>query len=244
MNFRFLPSAAGLVATTVALACAGAASFAATPSGLTPGLIQALPEASTASPAPPSLAGEDAGGGWREAKKETKADEAKKAAAEKADAKKAATKLGEPKSGKPVQVGSFSDWGAFLAEGGKDKTCYALATPKDRAPAKLKRDPAYIFISSRPAEKVRNEVSVIMGFAMKDGGEAKADIGGENFDLVAKGANAWIKNPAEEARFIDALKKGSKLIVKAPSIKGNVTTDTYSLAGISEALEKVQKDCP
>ncbi len=240
MNFRFLPSAAVLVATTVALACAGAASFAATP----PGSIEALAEAPAAGPASPSPAREDAGGGWREAKKETKAEEAKKAAAEKADAKKAATKLGEPKSGKPVQVGSFSDWGAFLAEGGKDKTCYALATPKDRAPAKLKRDPAYIFISSRPAEKVRNEVSVIMGFAMKDGGEAHADVGGENFDLVAKGANAWIKNPAEEARFIDALKKGSKLIVKAPSIKGNVTTDTYSLAGISEALEKVQKDCP
>jgi hypothetical protein len=241
MNFRFLPSAVALVATTLAAACAAAASFAATAPGLTQGL--------NASPSLPSLAADDASGGWQEAKKETKAEEAKKAAAEKAaaekaDAKKAATKLGEPKSGKPVQVGSFGDWGAFLAESGKDKTCYALATPKARDPAKLKRDPAYIFISNRPAEKVRNEVSVIMGFSMKDGGAAHADIGGENFDLVAKGANAWIKNPAEEARFVEALKKGSRLIVKAPSIKGNVTTDAYSLAGISEALERVQKDCP
>lgn len=150
----------------------------------------------------------------------------------------------EAKSGKPVQVGSYGDWGAFLAESAKDKTCYALTKPKERAPAKLKRDPAYVFISSRPGEKVRNEVSVIMGFAMKDGGAARADIGGENFDLIAKGSNAWIKNPAEEARFIGALKKGSKLIVKAPSAKGNVTTDTYSLSGISQALDKVQKDCP
>ena len=105
---------------------------------------------------------------------------------------------------------------AFLAEGGKEKTCYALATPKAREPGKLQRDPAYIFISNRPAEKVRGEVSVIMGFAMKDGAAAHADVGGENFDLVAKGSNAWIKNPAEEARFVEALKKGSKLIVKAP----------------------------
>lgn len=242
MNFRFFPSVAVLVATTLAIACPRAASFAATAPGLTQNL-----SASPLSPASPGSG--DARGGWREAKKETKAEEAKKAdakkaAAEKADAKKAATKLGEPKSAKPVQVGSFADWGAFLAEGGKEKTCYALATPKAREPAKLQRDPAYIFISNRPAEKVRNEVSVIMGFAMKDGGAAHADVGGENFDLVAKGSNAWIKNPAEEARFVEALKKGSKLIVKASSIKGNVTTDAYSLAGISDALERVQKDCP
>ena len=245
MNFRFLPSAAVLVATTLAAVCAAAASFAATAPGLTQNL-----SASPLSPSPAgSLGAGDAQGGWREAKKETKAEEAKKAdakkaAAEKADAKKAATKLGEPKSAKPVQVGSFADWGAFLAEGGKEKTCYALATPKAREPAKLQRDPAYIFISNRPAEKVRNEVSVIMGFAMKDGAAAHADVGGENFDLVAKGSNAWIKNPAEETRFVEALKKGSKLIVKASSIKGNVTTDAYSLAGISDALERVQKDCP
>ena len=123
-------------------------------------------------------------GGWREARRETKAEAAKKAADKKAAKRgagrrqKGRREAGGGKSGKPVQVGSFGDWGAFLAEGAKDKTCYALATPKDRAPAKLKRDPAYIFISNRPAEKVRNEVSVIMGFAMKDGGEAKADIGG------------------------------------------------------------------
>jgi hypothetical protein len=143
-----------------------------------------------------------------------------------------------------VQVGSYGDWGAFLAEGAKEKTCYALAMPKVRAPAALKRDPAYIFISNRPAEKVRNEVSVIMGFSMKDGGEGQADIGGADFALVGKGANAWIKNPAEEARFVEALKKGSKLIVKAPSIKGNVTTDTYSLAGLADALDRIRKDCP
>lgn len=221
-------------------------------------------------PAPGFAAGADAPAGWRvaagdppnsataashksSAKKASKAGKpaAGEAAAEKSAAKKAADSEGEPKSGKPVQVGSFGDWGAFLAEGGKeggrpgkDKTCYALTTPKERAPAKLKRDPAYVFISNRPGEKVRNEVSVIMGFAMKDGEAAHADISGENFDLVAKGANAWIKNPAEETRFVEALKKGSKLIVKAPSVKGNVTTDTYSLAGISEALDKVHKDCP
>jgi len=148
------------------------------------------------------------------------------------------------KTGKPSQVASFGDWGVFLAQGEKSKTCYALATPKERVPSGLKRDPAYVFIANRPGEHVREEVSVIMGFPVKEGGAARAEIGSSGFDLVAKGTNAWIKNQAEEPQFVDTLKKGSKLIVKAPSLKGHITTDSYSLAGLSQALERVEKECP
>jgi hypothetical protein len=144
--------------------------------------------------------------------------------------------------GKPMLLDTYHDWGAYMAQG-KEKTCYALASPKDRTPSALKRGPAYVFISNRPSENVRNEVSIIMGFAMKDNSEAKAEIGNASYDLIAKGTNAWVKNPAQETQFIDSLKKGSKLIVKAPSIKGNVTTDSYSLAGLSQALDRVQKEC-
>jgi hypothetical protein len=172
------------------------------------------------------------------ASKHTAAKKAKPAATKEAKAEE--TK----KVGKPVELASFGDWGAFLAQGGKEKTCYALAMPKDRAPPALKRDQAYVFISSRPAENVRNEVSIIMGFQMKDGTDAKAEIAGANFDLIAKGSNAWVKNPAQEPQFIDAMKHGAKLVVRAPSLKGNVTTDSYSLAGLSQALERVQKECP
>jgi len=146
-------------------------------------------------------------------------------------------------SAKPSLVANYGDWGAFLAQSGKDKTCYALASPKDRLPSGLQRDPAYVFISNRPAENVHNEISIIMGFNMKDGAEARAEAGNASFELVAKGPNAWIKNPAEESRFIDSLKKAGKLIVKAASIKGNVTTDSYSLAGFSQALDRAQKEC-
>ncbi|MGH6831274.1 MAG: hypothetical protein ACREDG_08995, partial [Methylocella sp.] len=147
------------------------------------------------------------------------------------------------KFGKPSKLASYGDWGVFLAQGEKSKTCYALATPKDRAPSGLNRDPAYVFISNRPDENVREEVSIIMGFPMKEGG-GRAEIAGSGFALIAKGANAWIKNQAEEPKFIDALKKGAKLIVKASSLRGHVTTDSYSLAGLAQALERVEKECP
>jgi len=147
------------------------------------------------------------------------------------------------KDGKPSQLGIYGDWGVYFAKGEKSKTCYTLTMPKDRAPPGLNRDPAYIFISNRPGENVRREISVVMGFPVKEEG-ARAEVAGSSFALIAKGPNAWIKNSAEEAHFVEALKKGSKLMVKAPSLKGNVTTDSYSLAGLSQALERIEKECP
>ena len=144
--------------------------------------------------------------------------------------------------GKSAQLGTFGEWGVY-ATPGKAKTCYALAQPKTREPAAAKRDPAYIFISFRPAENVKGEISFIMGFPMKDGREARAEIGSSSFGLIAKGSNAWVKNAAEEGRLIDAMKRGSKLVVKAASSRGKVTTDTYSVGGLGQALDKVRKAC-
>ena len=110
----------------------------------------------------------------------------------------ASEKTPDAAPGKPVQVGTFGDWGAYLAKG-RSKTCYALAMPKERKP-EGKKDTAYVFIADRPAEKVHNEVSIMMGFPIKESGAAQAKVGSTSFDLVAKGSNAWIKNPAEEAQ--------------------------------------------
>ena len=144
---------------------------------------------------------------------------------------------------KPDLVATTGDWSVYVSKGDKNRTCYALAQPKDRLPAALKRDPAYIFISTRPGENLKNEVSIIMGFAVKDGSVTPAEIGDESFDMLGKGSNAWVKNPAEEPKFVAALRKGSKLVIKMPSAKGNVTTDHYSLSGLGQALDRVAKEC-
>ncbi|PPD40649.1 MAG: hypothetical protein CTY15_14575 [Methylocystis sp.] len=157
---------------------------------------------------------------------------------DKADAKSAGG------AGKPEQLATFGDWGAYLAQGGKDKTCYALGQPKDRQPkAKLKDTSAYIFISTRPGEGVRNEVAINLGYGTKDGSAATAQIDGDDWDLVTKGQNAWVKDQAKEKEFVGALRGGSKLVVKAASSKGTSTTDTYALKGLSDALARVTQEC-
>jgi invasion protein IalB len=161
---------------------------------------------------------------------------------------------------KPELVGSYGDWSVFHSQSGKNKVCYALAQPKTRDPDDLKRDPGYAFISERPGEGVRNEVSLIMGFdvgapSADDSGDGKekkknklvaptAEVGDSNFDLLPKGANLWVKNAAQESAMIAEMRKGKALVVKATSKKGNLTTDTYSLSGFAQAIDRALKDCP
>lgn len=147
---------------------------------------------------------------------------------------------------KPNLVGTFGDWGVYVSQGAKSKVCYALGQPNARSPSSLKKDAAYVFISNRPGEGVHNEVSIMAGTPLKEGGAGgRAEIGGTGYDLVAKGQNAFVKNAAEEGQFVGTLKRrGAKLILKLPLAKSGTVTDTYSLAGMQQALERVAKECP
>jgi hypothetical protein len=148
-----------------------------------------------------------------------------------------------PGGGQATLLATFGDWGAYATGQGRAKVCYALSQPKDRQPKDLKRDPAYLFVSFRPADNVRNEVAVVMGFAAKDGGPAEAVVGTATYALITKGGNAWIKNPAEESQVIAAFSKGKDVTIKATSGRGNATTDRYSLTGFAQALDRARKEC-
>ena len=144
-----------------------------------------------------------------------------------------------------VLLGQFGDWGAYRASPGGKKVCFALSKPTAAVtePANKKRDPSYAFVSTRPSEKVKNEISVIVGYPQKSGHDASAAIGSANYVLYTQNDGAWVKNAAEEPKMVEAMRKGHDLIVKSESNSGTKTTDTYSLKGISEALDKVAEEC-
>ena len=105
-----------------------------------------------------------------------------------------------PGGAKATLLASFGDWGAYASGDGRTKICYALSQPKERLPGDLKRDPGYLFVSFRPADNVRNEVAVVLGFATRDGGEAEAVVGQSTYGLVTKGSNAWCATRRRKAR--------------------------------------------
>jgi hypothetical protein len=146
--------------------------------------------------------------------------------------------------GQPVQIATFGDWGVFASDTQRGRVCYALSQPKERLPKDLKRDPGYLFISTRPSEGVRNEISIITGFPTKNNADGEMTIGATRYVLVQKDNSAWLKNPAEDPAALETMKKGTTLTAKTTSLRGNATTDRYSLNGLGQALERVKKECP
>ena len=135
-------------------------------------------------------------------------------------------------------------WTGYASGQGAARVCYALAKPRVRLPANLNRDPAFLFVSVRPAQRVRGEVSWVMGFGMREGAPATASIGNRNFQLVTKGDKAWVGNPAEEPAFVQALLAGSELEIKVVSARGNNLSDKYPLSGFGKVWERVSRECP
>ena len=145
----------------------------------------------------------------------------------------------------PTLIGQFGTWGAYSATPNGKKVCFALAKPSSSKtnPPNRPRDPAYAFVSTRPAEKVNNEVSVMIGYALKPGSESSVEVGGAAFARYTQGDGLWIKNAAEEERMVEAMRKSADLVVKGVSAKGTETTDTFSLKGLAQALDRIAQDC-
>jgi hypothetical protein len=145
----------------------------------------------------------------------------------------------------PTLVGQFGTWGAYTAAPNGKKVCFALAKPASSKtnPPNRPRDPAYAFVSTRPAEKVVNEVSIMIGYALKPGSESTLEVGGGTFAMYTQGDGLWIKNAAEEEKMVEAMRKSPEVVVKGMSAKGTETIDTFSTKGLAQALDKLAQDC-
>jgi invasion protein IalB len=142
----------------------------------------------------------------------------------------------------PKKIATHGKWEVYV-QGGKTKLCYATTKPQKRTPANLKDVDGYVFISTRPAQNVRNEIAIKMGFDLKPDAKPTVTIGAAKFAMVANGTNLFVEIAAEERSFVAAMRKGSELVVRATSKRGNDTTDNYTLSGIGKALDELQKEC-
>jgi invasion protein IalB len=170
----------------------------------------------------------------------------------KPDAKKPDTKKPDAKASndvpaiggaQPNLLGQYGDWGAYAAAPGGKKVCFVISRPTATLPSGARRDPSYMFIATRPAEKVTEEISVILGYPTKPNVDGAMEIGGESFAMYTQNDGAWVKNAPDEPKLVSTLRGGAEAVVKAESKRGTKTTDTYSLKGVSQALDRAAQEC-
>ena len=140
-------------------------------------------------------------------------------------------------------VGKFKDWESFVLSKDENKICFAQSVPVVRAPKKLKRDPSRLFVSFRPAENIKNEISVTNGYEFKLKAPVTAKSGKKSYDLFSKGNFAWVVERKDEIKLISTMKKASRLMIIGNSSKDEQSTDHYSMMGFTKAYNSAKKSC-
>ena len=141
------------------------------------------------------------------------------------------------------KIGKFKDWETIIINKNNGKICFAQSIPVLQAPKKNQRD-ARLFVSFRPSEKIKDEISITAGyeFNTKNSISAKSGKKKYKFDISQEGF-AWMADNKQEKKMIRTMKKGTRIMVTGYNQQGSQTIDHYSLLGFTKAYNAAKKSC-
>ncbi len=142
----------------------------------------------------------------------------------------------------PRSTGKYKNWESFTAETDKGKICFAQTIPTKRAPSSIQRGQSKLFVTFRPSEDIKDEVSLTSGHDYKTSSVTAAS-GKKKYSFFSQKNFAWLLDDQEEKKFIKLMKKATNLIIKARTAKGAETTDHYSMMGFTKAYNTAKKTC-
>ena len=142
----------------------------------------------------------------------------------------------------PKSTGKYKNWESFSAVTDAGKICFAQTKPVKRAPSSISRKESRLFVTFRPAENIKDEISITSGHVYK-ASSVSAKSGKNKFALFSQNNFAWILDDKEEQKFIRVMKKATNMIIIARTVKGAETTDHYSMMGFTKAYNTAKKTC-
>ncbi len=152
--------------------------------------------------------------------------------------------FGSPASAAQL-VGTFQSWGTYTHTENNQKFCFVTAVPQQTLPTNVRRGKIHFYVTNwagKPDD--HNQISLRIGYPFKSGSVTTAEIGADKFNMFTEKEFAFIKDRDAELKLINAMKRGSTMTVKGLSARGTLTTDSYSLSGITAALKRMDQECP
>ena len=144
----------------------------------------------------------------------------------------------------PESLGTFGKWSAFTYTDNSGKVCFVISEPDSaKLSRRARRGDVFFMITHWAGKKKFGEPSVIIGYPFKSTSAPQIRIGSDSFGMKVNKDGAWIENNAEERKLIEAMKAGTTMVIKGTSTRGTRSTDSYSLSGITAALDKIDATC-
>jgi len=140
-------------------------------------------------------------------------------------------------------AGTFGDWSLLTDSATPPEFCFITSEPKSTTPKGASRQPPRAYISAWRKDGIKGEVSFRMGFPVKRSGEGMATVAPTGFKLFGAGDKAFVSDATQELKLVEAMRKGDQLTIEITSERGTVVTDTYSLTGVGQALQKLKETC-
>jgi len=141
------------------------------------------------------------------------------------------------------KMGTHKDWETYIIKNNGNKICFAQSKPVLQAPKNNKRE-ARLFVTFRPAENIKDEVSITAGYDFNKKNSITATSG--KFKYIfdeAKQGFAWIMDVKQEKKMIKTMKRGSRIMITGYNQKGSQTIDHYSLLGFTKAYKASKANC-
>ncbi|WP_186421111.1 invasion associated locus B family protein [Bosea sp. CS1GBMeth4] len=142
----------------------------------------------------------------------------------------------------PAQpLGQFKQWNAASYSGENGKRCYIVSSPTTEKPESLRHGEVFFFVQTAPNAPARTESSFQTGYDFAKDSTVTVTIGEDSFRMLTSGNNAWLQRLEREGELLAAMKAGDEMVLAARSARGNETSYTFSLEGVTAASKLLER---
>lgn len=140
-------------------------------------------------------------------------------------------------------LGDFRDWSAYATSDDAGQLCFAMTKPKQIEPQPDGFTEAYLYLTNRPAEGVRNELNLVAGYQFSPDTGAALTVGSHTYTLFTDTDAAWLEDVSQSENLAGFIRAGSSLWVEGTTERGIKIKQVFSLSGATAASRAIDAAC-
>lgn len=152
--------------------------------------------------------------------------------------------MASPSLGQSVRLlGDHNSWSAYATSDSAGKICFVMAQPEATKPKPEGFTEAYLYLTHRPSEGVKNEFNLVAGYTFEPDSKATLRIGSSSYELFTNADAAWLEDVSLAQTVASAMRAGSSMSVEGTTDRGIKVTQTFSLSGVTAASREIDAEC-
>lgn len=155
----------------------------------------------------------------------------------------AAASAGAAAAAEPAPVATYKDWSVFVRETEGDRICFAATEAEAKSPASVNHGDIFFLVATWRSGAASDQPSFMAGYNLKEAPAPTVRIGAQKWEMYPDQNEAFIEDGKVETSLVSAMRSGADMKIAAVSGRGTATNYTFSLQGVSAALDRAREAC-